>query len=70
MNEPTSTSFKDFIELYRRTEEANAPNSDSIWLQLEELARKALSTANPNARMLFESLLIAWIAPHSRIGGT
>lgn len=32
--------------------------------------RKALSTANPNARMLFESLLIAWIAPHSRIGGT
>ena len=45
MNEPTSTSFKDFIELYRRTEEANAPNSDSIWLQLEELARKALSTA-------------------------
>jgi len=32
--------------------------------------RKALSTANPNTRMLFEALLIAWIAPNSKIGGT
>ncbi len=30
--------------------------------------RKVLGTANPNARMLFETLLIAWITPHSKIG--
>ena len=31
--------------------------------------RKAQSTANPNTRMLFEALLIAWIAPNSHTGG-
>jgi hypothetical protein len=30
--------------------------------------RKVLGTANPNARMLFETLLTAWITPHSKIG--
>ncbi|MFO1348360.1 MAG: DNA polymerase III subunit delta' [Pseudomonadales bacterium] len=32
--------------------------------------RKVLGTANPNTRMLFETLLITWMTPHSKIGAT
>lgn len=47
------------------------PSAESLRFYDALLAarRKAQGTANPNTRMLFEALLIAWITPKSQIGG-